>query len=499
MHNAASTALLQVITMIAGFIIPKVMMSVYGSEINGLGTSIKQFISAANLVQAGISAAAIYSLYKPLADKNIKIINGILTATRNFYLKMGWIFVGIVFILATLYPFWVSAESVSYWEIFALVLIYGFSSALDFFTLARYQVLLTADQKTYILSIASTVATVVNVVAFSGAAYAGLSIVWARFIALSSVIVRTVMLIYYCRKSYDYLNFHEVPINEALNKRWDALYLQILGAGHTVAPVMLATFFTDLKTLSVFAVYNLVALGMQNVLGIFSSGLAASFGEIIAKKELNTLQRAESEFEWAYYMLIAFCYGVAIVLIVPFIMIYTSGITDTNYDRPWIGILLMINGLLYNLKTPQGMLVISAGLYHETRWQTTIQGLLEAGGGAILGYFWGIYGILAGMIISNVYRDIDLPFFISKYVTKIPAYKSFLRMIPLTLVVVGIWGVQQLVGYVPTTVATWLLAAVAFSIVGLILAVLCSIIFEPAVTKRLVRRFLPKRNNERFF
>ena len=45
MLNSVTTALLQVVTMIAGFITPRFMLTAYGSEINGLISSILQFIS----------------------------------------------------------------------------------------------------------------------------------------------------------------------------------------------------------------------------------------------------------------------------------------------------------------------------------------------------------------------------------------------------------------------------------------------------------------------
>ena len=62
-YNSMSTAIMQIFTMVVGFIIPKVMLNSYGSEINGLVSSISQFIAYFNLVEAGLAGAAIYSLY----------------------------------------------------------------------------------------------------------------------------------------------------------------------------------------------------------------------------------------------------------------------------------------------------------------------------------------------------------------------------------------------------------------------------------------------------
>ncbi len=487
-HNAASTALLQAITMISGFILPKIMMHVYGSEINGLITSINQFISTFNLVEAGISAAAIYSLYKPIAEKNIKVINGIIVAAKNFYTKTGFIFVSLTIGLAFLYPLFVHTDLLSPFDIGILVLILGVNGALEFFTLARYRVLLTADQKTYVISLASIVAIIFNIGIFAGAALGGCSIVIAKFLALFSIFIRTILLWGYCRIHYKFLDYHETPIPSALNRRWDALFLQVLGIIHTSAPMIIATFLIDLKTVSVFAVYNLVALGLQGILGIFTSGLAASFGDVIARKELKTLQRAESQFELSYYLLIAGTYGIAMVFIAPFIIWYTTGIHDTNYNQPMIGFLLMLNGLLYNVKTPQGMLVISAGLYRETRWQTTIQGLIEIGAGIVLGHFWGVYGILTGMILSNIYRDIDLPIFIGKYVTRVSPLISFKRMIYIAVITSAIYGLTFFVNIRSDTFLELVVQGIFVSIYALAVTVIVTRIAEPETTKGIMNR-----------
>lgn len=45
LHNVAASAGLQVLNMVSGIIVPRLMLVYYGSEINGLVSSIVQFIS----------------------------------------------------------------------------------------------------------------------------------------------------------------------------------------------------------------------------------------------------------------------------------------------------------------------------------------------------------------------------------------------------------------------------------------------------------------------
>ena len=53
-YNSMSAVILQIVNMVVNLILPKVMITVYGSSVNGLVTSVRQFISYFNLVEAGL-------------------------------------------------------------------------------------------------------------------------------------------------------------------------------------------------------------------------------------------------------------------------------------------------------------------------------------------------------------------------------------------------------------------------------------------------------------
>lgn len=488
--NSASTALLQIITMFVGFFIPRIMIGVYGSEINGLISSIMQFIAYFNLVEAGISGAAVWALYKPLAEKNNKIVSSIIVATKNFYNKAGYIFVSLTLGLALIYPAFIKVSSLSFIEVFLLILILGVSGALEFFTLAKYRALLTADQKTYIISLASVCAIILNAVIIFVLSYLKFNIVVVRFIALLSVFLRSIILHLYVVKKYPYIDYNINGDSSKLNKHWDAMFLQLLGVVQTGGPIIMATILTDLKTVSIYTVFNLVIGGINSILSIFISGLAASFGDVIARKEKNVLLKAYDEFEISYYTLITVVYSVAFIMIMPFIKLYTHSIADINYELPVLGFLMVLNGLLYNIKTPQGMIVISAGWYKETKLQTTIQALILIIVGTICGYYYGVTGIVIGSIISNIYRDIDLAFFIPKYLLNVSPKRTFFRI---SLVII-----LSVLLYLPFIFNTlfvenifeWCLYAILVMIYAIIVTVLIMFIFNSKTFKQIFKRIM---------
>jgi len=489
-YNSFSTAILHLVTLVAGFIVPKTMLVYYGSEVNGLISSILQFIAYFNLVEAGLSGAAIYALYKPLAENNHGSINGIVSAAKRFYTQSGYFFLVLTTALAFLYPLYIKSSSLSRTEISLLVFILGVNGCLEFFTLAKYRVILTAAQKTYIVSFASIVHVIVNTVIVVFLSRAGANIVVLRVAALFSIFIRSAILMGYCKCKYKFLDYKAEPDNFSLNKRWDVLFLEILGVIHRGAPVVIITLILkDLKAVSVYSIFHMVLGGVSGILGIFISGLAASFGDVIAKNETNILQKASGEFEFVYYSMITVAYSVTIVTLMPFIRLFTRGVTDVNYNVPLIGFLFVLNSLLYSIKTPQGMLVISAGLYRETRWQTTTQGLIAVVAGVLLAPFWGIQGVLAGSILSNLYRDIDLLFFIPRNLTKLPVRSTFYRQIRIfACSIIIVLPFYTKLDVALNNYLEWLILAMVSTGFAIAVVLVTSLIFDRPVFKNVITR-----------
>lgn len=491
--NTITMAIYEVVILICGIIVPRIMLKFYGSEINGLVTSITQFITYFNLVEAGLAGASIYALYKPIADKNYSTISSIVVATKNFYNKAGIIFIILLFVLAIFYPIFATVKSLSWLSICILILILGFKGVLEFFTLGKYRALLSADQRAYVISIASIAYQIIYALIVIILSYFKVNIILVYAFSLIAILVRSSILVIYAKKKYSYVDYKAEPIYEALDKRYDALFLQILGAVQTGAPILIITFLiNDLKLVSVYAVFNIVLSGINSILGIFTNGLSASFGDIIARKEQETLKSSYKQFETFYYALITAVYAICYIMIMPFIRLYTEGITDANYNIPILGVLFTLNGLLYSLKTPQGMLVISAGMYKETKWRSLIQSLIIVVFGIILSFKYKIVGVLIACCLSNLYRDIDLLFFVPKNILYMEVKQTAVKFLWIVLAFLLIIAPFSFINLNINTYIDWILSAIFVGIYSCIVIFAITIIFQKDDVRELLNRFLKK-------
>ncbi len=489
LYNTACAMLLQVVNLVVNLILPRVIVDVYGSAVNGLVSSIRQFIGYLSIVEAGLAGAAVYALYKPLADKNHDKINGILSASNRFYNISGFIFSALVLVSTFIYPMFVSGQGVDTLTIALLVVIIGASGAFEFFAIGKYKVLLTADQRSYVISLINAIAITINSVVILVMAKLAFDIVLVQFVAMLSFLLRSLLYILYCRRRYTFINYKTEPDNKALDKRWDSLILQILGVVQVGTPVIVTSFFCGLNETSVYTIYNMVFASVLALLSTFNNGLSAAFGDLLVRNELGTLQKAYKQYEFLYYGLLGWGYACAAILIMPFINIYTATFTDANYIRPEIAWLFVAVGVLYNAKTPQGMLVISAGHYKETKPQTLIQALINIVASVALAPFLGMAGVLLGSVLSNLYRVIDLVVYIPKQVTKLPIRMTVFRIIRMFLLFgVSVAPFVFLISINVTGYMGWLLWAIISGGWAFMVFAIGNILCELRTTKEIFER-----------
>lgn len=456
MQNAFWSLALQVVTIAVGLITPRMIIHTYGSAANGLVSSLTQFVSYFSLVEAGVSAAAIYMLYKPLVTSDTMRISGILHAAKRFYYKAGWAFLLLIAILAAAYPLLVDCGDFGHVQVAVLVFALGFSGVVDFFTLAKYRVLLTASQKNWVIQIASIVYKLLNCSCIVVMVSLRLPLEIVYLAAIIPVLVRSAVLTLYTRQHFP--NYFEMngDSHVKIEQSWDAFYLQLLGVVQNGASLLIATLLLqDLRIVSVMSVYLMIANAVQGLGSSVGTGTQATFGSVIAKGEAMTLKSAYREFEALSYTLTAAMCATALVTINPFVSLYSQG-ADYSYVQPILALLVVVNVFLYHLKTPQGLLVISAGKYRETRVQTTVQTAVLIIGAISFGLFWGAPGILVGSCLSNLYRDIDLMFFVPRRVVHTRVLETARCMMTSVIqLVVSVFPFVAMGSFIDASVDSW--------------------------------------------
>jgi len=435
--NSIAAAILQTFVLSIGLILPRLYLITYGSEVNGLVSTIVQLVSYFSYVEAGIGSVLIYALYKPLAKRDTQGINAIVSFAKKSYIKTSGLYFLLVVSLSIVYPFMINSESIDIRTISLLVLAIGIFGALDFYTMAKYRVLLIADQKEYVISVISMLALLVNFIIMVLLIRNNTYIVLVRTVPFISFIIRSSLLHWYVKYKYPLIKYNQLfDKNICLPRRWDALIMQLSVSLSLSVPVIMIAIFCSLKMASVYSVYSMAFAGLIGIMSIFTAGISASFGNLVAMKEFDVLTTVHSQFEFSIYTITAFLYSCALILINPFVSIYTQGIRDISYAHPIYGVLFVIWGILFNICIPYTALVNAGGFYRETRKANLLQVVLLVVLSIIFVQFFQMTGVLWAQIIATLYWETHLVRVVKRLAVVDSVIKTFLRIIRMFMVVV---------------------------------------------------------------
>ena len=151
------------VALVCGLILPKMILTTFGSEYNGITQSISQFISYISLMKAGIGGATAVALYKPLAENNTLEISEVLYSTEKFMRKISLIFLLFIIGLSIVYPMFI-VRDYDWFFTASLIFIISISTFGQYYFGFTYQTLLSADQKDYITTLLEILTTILNTI-----------------------------------------------------------------------------------------------------------------------------------------------------------------------------------------------------------------------------------------------------------------------------------------------------------------------------------------------
>lgn len=423
----ASNIMLQLTIAICGFILPPLLIANYGSEVNGLITTIRQLITYFSVVTLGLSTAGAAALYSPLSKNDTTTINRTLSALKGFYNKTGIVFVFLITIAAFIFPMIQSAEGVTATDIALLVFICGIGSSVEYIITAKYKVLLTADQKIYVLARIQTEGTILNTLCSAILIYFNASILLIQTVATLVYVIRMLMTVTYVKKQYRYIDVNVEPDYSLINNRWSALSYQASSMIISYTPVILVAVLLNYASVSVFTVYNLVFSSIAMIVGIFSSGLAAVFGNVIAQNETELLKKRFATYEFIFEIILYVVYTCAMILILPFVSVYIQANDGTNYIVPLLGIGCALNGLFKSIRVPYTTLVEASGTFKENNIANILEAIFIVVVSAVGIKLIGVAGAVLGAAIIALIRSSMYQNFICKHVLNVGMLKYIVK------------------------------------------------------------------------
>lgn len=221
-----------------------------------------------------------------------------------------------------------------------------------------------------------------------------------------------------------------------------------------------------------YSITNPDAYVEANLIGFYNilEACRHSYDEGHTPVEHLVYASSSSVYEYGYYIIITFVYGVSASMILPFVSVYTKKYTDIPYVDVKLAVLFMLIGFANNIRIPCLTMINAAGHFKETQWRAILEAVINITVSLLLIKPLGMYGLLIGTICSFAYRTTDIIYYSHKHILNISCKKSVLRVLRVALVIaINVILYKLLVGkYIMNGWGEWIMYAVIASIIVLV-------------------------------
>lgn len=489
--NTGASLFNQIVTIICGFVLPVLILQAFGSAVNGLVSSITQFLGFISLVELGIGAVAQSALYKPLAEKNNTKISQIYVSARRFYRTIALILLAYILFLIAGYPILVDTEF-DYLYTAGLIICIAISLFAQYYFGIVNQILLSADQRGYIFKFISSGTFILNTIACVVLINMDYGIHIVKLGTSIIYLLRPLLMIIYVRKHYtidDKITYDKEPIEQKWNGIAQHFATVVIGSAGTV----ILTCVSSLTNVSVYAIYSMVVSALKQLIISLSGGVQALMGELLAKQDFNKLIPLFAWTEWSFHTGSVGIFGATMVLIMPFVQVYTRNITDAEYAVPLFAVLITLGSMGHCLRLPYNIMILAAGHYRQTQNNYIVAAVMNIIISVITVKIWGLVGVAVGMLAAMIYQTIWMANYISKEIIHWPM-RNFWKQFGIDcLLLIIIYFSTQWIELGDKTYINWCIMAAKVVIIVLIEVIIVNLIFYRDHCTKIVNKIIKRK------
>lgn len=418
--NSIISLLLQFIAIFVGFFSRKLFLDYLGAEVLGLNTTSQSILGFLNLAELGIGSAIAVTLYKPLFDGNREAIKEIIALQGWLYKKIALIIICSSVILSFFFPLIFSKSELPIYYAYLSFGVMLFSSLLSYFVNYK-EIILSANQDEYKIQLSWKVVSIIKLIAqaFAVKYCTGNPFVWwvclefafsiISALALNTVIYRTAPYLYAKVPDAKKLR-HKYP---EVSTKVKQLFVHKIGSfaiGQSTPLIIYA--FSSLTLVALYGNYLVITSNLGFLLASAFTGLTAGIGSVAAEGNKCLMKKIYREIFTLRFFLVSVCSICVFALAQPFVSLWIG--TDYLLSKTTL-LLIVILFFCMNFKNISEYFIGAYGIFQDI-WSPLAEAGITLGGSILLGYFYGLNGVLLGSIISQIIiHFIWKPYFLFTY------------------------------------------------------------------------------------
>ena len=400
--NAEVNLFFYFVTLLLAFFSRKIFLDCLGAEFIGLTGTLGNILGYLNLAEFGITASIGYFLFKPLQANNRQEIQDILSLLGYLYNRIGCIILTGGIIISLFFPFIFSKAALGLDIVYFAYYSFLGSSLIGYFINYR-QILLSADQKNYLVAIYFQSANILKTILQIILAYTYENLyVWVGVEFLFGII-GCIILNWKINKEYPWL-YVDKSRGKSLLKQYPEIISKTKQVFiHKIKDFVLVRsdelfifLFVSLKMVAYYGNYMIIISKLISLFSSITGSVGASIGNLVAEDNRQKMLNVFWEYTTIQHTIAAVLSFSLYNFIEPFIAHWLG--SEYIMDRR-ILLLLIIYIYITNSRNSIDSFNYAHGLFADV-WSAWAELIINISITIIGGLKWGIIGILLGKIAS---------------------------------------------------------------------------------------------------
>lgn len=477
--NARVNLIFYFLTLALAFFSRKIFLDGLGADFIGLTSTLGNLLAFLNLAESGVSAAIAVVLYAPLFEHNEQKIKEIVSVMGYLYRTIGKIILSGGLLLACFFPLIFPNAELGLPIIYLTFFSFLGSSLIGYFINYK-QVLLSADQRNYVVAAYSQSANVVKILLQMGLAYyTGNYYLWVVVEFLFGILY-SIILNWKIKQVYPWL-VTEVKKGKALCKEYPdvmkytkQLFIHKIGSvAYTQVTPFLVYAFASLQAVAYYGNYTLVTSKLSSLLGNFLGGTNASVGNLVAEGNKEKILKVYWELMSIRFLFTSVAVFAMYHLLPPFITLWLG---EEYVMSEALLVLVLISFALSVIRGVTEEFSFGYGLFSDI-WSPFIEAILLIIVAIIGGSLWELEGTLLGTIFSTIIIIyIWKPYFLFNKGFKLSVWNYWREFIKYILLIsVSFYLSSQISDHIPLNLdiyhnwLDWILYAIIITVIAIII------------------------------
>ena len=402
MLNAEVNLVFYFLSLFFTFFSRKIFLDCLGAEFIGLTGTLNSILGYLNLSELGISACVGYFLFKPLQSNNRQEIQEILSLLGYLYNWIGAIIFGGAVIVSLFFPLIFAKAELGFGIIYFAFYSFLGSSLIGYFINYR-QILLSADQKNYLVAIYYQSANLAKIALQILLAYHYRNLYLWVAVEFLFGIIGCIILNWKINKEYPWLKVNKKEGKALLRKYPEIITKTKQVFIHKIKDFVLVRsdelfifLFVSLKMVAYYGNYMIIISKLISLFSAVTGSVGASIGNLVAEGNKERMMSIFWEYTTIQHTIATILCFALYNFLEPFVAHWLG--TEYIMDHQ-ILVLLVIFIYITNSRGSVDAFNYAHGLYADV-WSAWAELIINVTITIVCGFQWGISGILLGKIVS---------------------------------------------------------------------------------------------------